>query len=117
MKPGSIQFRKHCENILPQRGGEQKAQYIARLARHLGFTTSRMTVLYYDQRKDNARFTPDEYTTIFLRNSTGSTPSQNQIIEANNRDLEELKQIKAQIKREIINELVTGLSKLMEARA
>lgn len=75
MTPGSIQFRKHCEKVLPQRGGEPKAQYIARLARHFGLTTSRMTVLYYDQRKDNARFTTTEYNRIFLRNTSGSTPS------------------------------------------
>jgi hypothetical protein len=64
MKPGTVQFRKHCERVLPQKGGEPKAQYLSRLARHFGFTASRMNVLYYDQRKDNARFTPEEYQAL-----------------------------------------------------
>jgi hypothetical protein len=104
MIPGTIQFRKHCENILPQRGGEPKAHYIARLARHFGFTTARMTVLYYDQRKDNARFTPDEYNTIFLRNSTGSAP-----IRTNHPHLNELK-----TKLEEQDKNISRLEKILE---
>lgn len=91
MTPGSIQFRKHCQRILPQRGGEQKAQYIARLARHFGFTNARMTVLYYDSRKDNARFTTTEYQTI-----SGSTPIhiQDKRLNENSELREELREIK-----------------------
>lgn len=113
MNPGSIQFRKHCERILPQRGGEPKAHYIARLARHFGFTTSRMTVLYYDQRKDNARFTPDEYNKIFLSNSKDQPRSA--IIQKNYEDLEEIREFKKQIRKEILNELVGSFQRLAEA--
>lgn len=72
MIPGSIEFRKHLSRLLPQKGGEAKANYLARLARHFDISHSRMTVLYYDQRKDNARFTPDEYLRLFPRISPQS---------------------------------------------
>lgn len=64
INPGTIKFRKHCEQVLPLRAGEPKAQYIERLARHFGIPPSRMTVLYYDSRRDNARFTTTEYEKI-----------------------------------------------------
>jgi hypothetical protein len=92
INPGSIAFRKHLSQILPQRGGETKANYIARLARHFGFTTARMTVLYYDQRKDNARFTTTEYSKIF---STSFNP------EAKNPYLSEIKSLLEEQKQEI----------------
>lgn len=65
MTPGSIEFRKHLNRVLPLKGGEQKAQYIRRIARHFGITQSRMTALYYDSREGNTRFTATEYQSIF----------------------------------------------------
>lgn len=70
MNPGSVEFRRYLEISHPPRPGEPKARYLERLGRHYKITPSRMTTLYYDQRKDNARFTTDEYEVIFGHTGT-----------------------------------------------
>lgn len=113
MRPGTTEFQRFLRTKYPQRQGEPLLKgYLSRLSTILRIKPSRMKDLWYGSySKCDDDFNRKEREKIFSPN-----PGAN-IISKNLDDLDELKEIKAQIKREIINELVSGLTKLGEARA
>lgn len=62
MIPGTIEFRNHVIKEYPQEGGEQRAAYLRRAARHFKITHQRMHDLFYDQRTE---ISVDEHAKIF----------------------------------------------------
>lgn len=111
MQPGSSEFHKYLRNKFPQRPGEPLIKgYLPRLSNSLRISKTRMQDLWYGSYgKCDDDFKRSEREKIF-----GSTPS---LIQKNYEDLEEIRAIKQQIRKEILNELVGSFQKLLEAGA
>lgn len=65
VQTGSIEFRNHILKTLPQEGGEQRAQYLQRAARHFKFSTQRLHDLFYDPRTE---LSVEEHEVLFAQN-------------------------------------------------
>lgn len=88
MTPGSIEFRNHILKTVPQEGGEPRAQYLQRAARHFKFSTQRLHDLFYDPRTE---LSVDEHEVLFA-------------VSAPNPKLARLKE--AEMRNEYINQII-----------
>ena len=102
MTPGSIEFRNHILKTLPQQGGEQRAQYLQRAARHFRFSTQRLHDLFYDPRTE---LSVEEHEVLFGQ-TPATPPRKHDDFEKRLQDLE--RQIKVQ-ERDIRNEVIRDI--------